>query len=100
MSENSNLYLQQMSLINDLLQLFCIGRRGTEIASACSDYLLENDGEYLTFLFDGYNEYPEKLRKDSLIAYILEQDVLPHCSLIISSCPHASVATVICSEYL
>ena len=66
--------VQQMSLIDDLLQLFCKGdRRGTEIASACSDYLLENDGEDLALLFDGYDEYPEMLRKDSLIAYILNE---------------------------
>ena len=49
-------------------------RRASEIASACSDYLSENDGEDLAFLFDGYDEYPEKLRKDSLIADILTYD--------------------------
>ena len=84
--------VQQMSLIDDLLRSFCKGdKRATEIASACSDYLLENDGEDIAFLFDGYDEYPEQLRKDSLIAYILKREVLPQCSLIISSRPHASV---------
>ena len=85
--------VQQMSLINDLLQSFCKrDRRATEIASACSDYLSENNGEDLAFLFDGYDEYPEMLRKDSLIADILEREVLPNCGLIVSSRPHASVS--------
>ena len=84
--------VQQMSLIDDLLQSFCKrDRRATETASACSDYLSENDGEDLALLFDGYDEYPERLRKDSLIADILERKVLPRCGLIVSSRPHASV---------
>ena len=85
--------VHQMSLIDELLQSFCMGeRRATEIASACSDYLSENGGEDLALLLDGYDEYPEKLRKDSLIAFILQRKVLPCCGLIVSSRPHASVS--------
>ena len=85
--------VQQTSLVNDLLQPICTGdRRAVEISSACSDYLLENDGEDLVLLLDGYDEYPEKLRKDSLIASLLKHKVLPQCGLIISSRPHASVS--------
>ena len=85
--------VQQMSLIDDLLQSFCRrDRRATETASACSDYLSENNGEDLALLFDGYDEYPERLRKDSLFADILKREVLPRCGLIVSSRPHASVS--------
>ena len=85
--------VQQMSLIDDLLQPFCKrDRRTIEISSSCSDYLSENDGEDLVLLLDGYDEYPEMLRKDSLIADMLKREVLPHCGLIISSRPHASVS--------
>ena len=85
--------VQQMSLIDDLLQSFCRrDRRATETASACSDYLSENNGEDLALLFDGYDEYPERLRKDSLVADILERHMLPRCGLIVSSRPHASVS--------
>ena len=84
--------VQQMSWINDLLQPFCTrDQRGTNISSACSDYLLENDGEDLVLLLDGYDEYPDRLRKDGLIASILKHKVLPYCALIVSSRPHASV---------
>ena len=85
--------VHQMSLIDELLQSFCKReRKAIEIASACSDYLSENDGEDLALLLDGYDEYPEKLRKDSLIVDILKRDVLPCCGLIASSRPHASVS--------
>ena len=85
--------VQQMSLIDDLLQSFCKrDRRATETASACSDYLSENNGEDLALLFDGYDEYPERLQKDSLIADILKRRMLPRCGLIVSSRPHASVS--------
>ena len=88
-----DLAVQQMSFIDDLLQSFCKRDRGaTETASACSNYLSENNGEDLALLFDGYDEYPERLRKDSLIADILERQVLPCCGLIVSSRPHASVS--------
>ena len=85
--------VQQMSLIDDLLWLFCRrDRRATETASACSDYLSENNGEDLALLFDGYDEYPERLRNNSLVADILAREVLPCCGLIVSSRPHASVS--------
>ena len=85
--------VQQMSLIDDLLQPFCKrDRRAIEISSSCCDYLSENDGEDLALLLDGYDEYPEMLRKNSLIVDILNREVLPHCGLIISSRPHASVS--------
>ena len=84
---------QEMPLINDLLKLFCKrDQEAAEIASACSKYLLNNDGEDLVLMFDGYDEYPENLRKDGLIADILKRKVLPCCGLIVSSRPDASVS--------
>ena len=81
-----------MSLFDDLLKSFCKrDRRATEIASGCSNHLLENNGEDLALLLDGYDEYPKILQKDSLIADILKRKELPRCGLIISSRPHASV---------
>ena len=85
--------VQRMSLIDDLLQSFCKrNRRSNEIASACCYYLSENNGEDLALLLDGYDEYPERLREDSLITDILNRKALPRCGLVISSRPHASIA--------
>ena len=84
--------VQQMSFIGDLFRLSCKrDEDAKEVASACKKYFVSNSGEDLALLFDGYDEYPETLRKDSLIADILEREVLPHCGLIVSSRPNASV---------
>ena len=85
--------VQQMSTIYDLLKLFCRrDNRAHEIASACGDFLSDRYSKDLALLFDGYDEYPERLRNDSLINDILERKVLPYCGLIVSSRPHASVS--------
>ena len=84
--------VQQVASVSDLLQHFCMGnRRAVEIAAACHDHLSENGGKDLAFLFDGFDEYPENLRKNSLIADILSRKVLPYCALVVSSRPHATV---------
>ena len=84
--------IQQVTSVSDLLQLFCMGnRRAVDITAACHDYLYENSGKNLVFLFDGFDEYPEDLQKNSLIADILRRKVLPHCALVVSSRPHATV---------
>ena len=84
--------VQQMSFIGDLFRLSCKrDKDANEVASACKKYFVSNNGEDLALFFDGYDEYPERLRKDGLIADILEREVLPHCGLIVSSRPNASV---------
>jgi len=84
--------MQQVSLIDDLLKLFYRrDRKAEEITTACSDYLTKNGGKDIVFLLDGFDEFPEKLQKDGLIADILKRQVLPVCGLIVSSRPHASV---------
>ena len=85
--------VQQASLVKDLLQLFC-NRRDTkdaEIATACSEYLVQNGGKDLALLFDGFDEYPEALQKNGLIVDILKRKVLPYCALVVSSRPHVTV---------
>ena len=85
--------VQQTTLIKDLLQLFCKNEdtRATEISSSCCDYFVQNDGKDLCILFDGFDEYPETLQKNSLIANILKRKILPNCALVVSSRPHATV---------
>ena len=85
--------VQQATLIKDLLQLFCNkgDTRATQIATTCSDYLVQNGGKDVAFLFDGFDEYPKDLRENSLIADILKRKVLPYCALVVSSRPHATV---------
>ena len=83
--------VQQVVSVSDLLQHFCEGnRRAIEIAAACHDYLSENGGKDLVFLFDGFDEFPIELQKKSFIAKILNRKVLPDCALVVSSRPHAT----------
>ena len=82
--------LQQAQKFTELLQYFCAeDARAAEIATECSDYFLNNQGEDLLFLFDGLDELPEKI-DNSLIEKILIRDVLPHCGLIVSTRPYVS----------
>ena len=84
----------QVTSLFDLLKLFCKGdtkESAAGIATACSHYILSNGGKDITFLFDGYDEFPDNLKKNSLIADILNRKTLPLCGLIMSSRPHASV---------
>jgi len=84
--------VQQVSLVADLFKLVCEGdNKAPGISVASSDYFFENKGSGLVFLFDGFDEFPEQLQKDSLIASILKRKVLPQCGLVVSSRPHASV---------
>ena len=85
--------VQQVLLVKDLLHLFCNrgDTRDAEIATACSDYLVQNGGKDLALLFDGFDEYPEALQKNSLIVDILKHKVLPYCALVVSSRPHVTV---------
>ncbi|XP_065914025.1 protein NLRC3-like isoform X2 [Dysidea avara] len=85
----------KVTSVHDLLKLFCKGdtkEKATEIAMTCSDFLLANGGKDVTFLFDGYDEFPEHLKKSSLIAGIIKRTTLPLCGLVVSSRPHASVS--------
>ena len=60
--------------------------------NACSECLFANHygGRNLTLLLEGCDEYPEHLRESSLLADILQRQVLPLCGLIVSSRLHAS----------
>jgi len=84
--------VQQASLVNELFEIFFQGdHRATEIATACSEYFFDNAGKDLIFLFDGFDELPKNVQNNSLIAGILNRRVLPQCSLVLSSRPHASL---------
>ena len=56
--------VQQISFISDLFRLSCKrDEDASAVASACKKYFVSNNGEDLALLFDGYDEYPERLQK-------------------------------------
>ena len=82
--------IQQVKSIDGFLCLYCKGdKRALDIVNTCSDQLLDNGGKDITLLLDGFDELPEELQKNSLIADILKRDVLPQRGLVLSSCLHA-----------
>ena len=84
--------IQKLSSLSDLLQHFCEGsRRALEIATSCHDYLSENGGKNIVLLFDGFDEFPIKFHKDSVISKILNRILLHACGIVVSSRPYASV---------
>ena len=85
--------VQKAKLIKDLFQLFCYHQdiRATEISVACHDFFVQNGGKDIVFLFDGLDECLDTLQENGLIADILKRKVLPHCGLVVSSRPHATV---------
>ena len=84
--------VQKMSTIKELFQYFCSkhGIEGEDVAM-CIKHISSNQGKSLLLLLDGYDEMPEELRGNSLIADILNRQVLPDCGLVVSSRPHASL---------
>ena len=87
------LYLRDPAVqnIKSLRALICHvygNEEGPEI-SACEEHLKQDKGRSLTILLDGYDEFPQDLRKDSFIARLLKREILPSCTVVISSRPHA-----------
>ena len=83
--------VQKMRSLQQLLQSFLthITHSEGDIAT-CIQCLQQDNGKSLAVLLDGYDEFPEGLRENSLIADIINRKVLPECGLIVSSRPHAS----------
>ena len=83
--------VQKMSSLKELFQYFCKHHMEGDEVAMCIKHISSNQGKTLTLLIDGYDELPEELRDNSLIADILNRQVLPDCGLVVSSRPHASV---------
>lgn len=83
--------VQKMTKVCDLLR--SLVHRDKKITSACSGAmynLSKNGGKEVAFLFDGFDELPETLQKDSIFVDIIKRKVLPHCAVVVSSRPCAS----------
>ena len=60
------------------------------ICSDLTSYVRKDGGKSVTILLDGYDELPPNLRQNSFIVDLLQHKVLPACSIVVSSRPHAS----------
>ena len=83
--------VQKIQSLQGLFQSFCQRHVDmTELSTACAKVVFQDKGKNAAILLDGYDEFPEDLKKNSLIADVINRKVLPECGLIISSRPHAS----------
>ena len=86
-----DLVFQKISSLKELFQSFCKDYMDDNDVTTCVKDISSNEGKFLVFLFDGYDELPEEFRDNGLIADILNRTVLPNCGLVVSSRPHTSV---------
>ena len=83
--------VQEIKSLKDLVKYYYRFDESSEtIASSCADYLVQSNGDRVTFIFDGYDEYPENLRQNGFISDILQRKRLPCCCVVVTSRPHAS----------
>ena len=79
---------------SDFIAQFCTGKQKiSETLPSFNNHLDYTHGEGITFLFDGFDEFPESLRKNKghILISIIDRRVLPKCNMIVSSRQHASV---------
>ena len=79
--------VQQMHSLNDLVHHFYHYDKQAEQVTSC---VAQDGGIFVTILLDGYDELPPNLRRKSFIVDLLQHKILPACSIVISSRPHAS----------
>ena len=85
--------IQKMTEYSDFIAQFCMGKHNiSDVLSAFNDHLQNTQGKGVVFLFDGFDEFPENLRKNKnhVVISIIDRRVLPKCNIIVSSRPHAS----------
>ena len=83
--------VRTIKALKDLVKYYYQFDESSEkFASSCAEYLLHSGGKNVTFIFDGYDEYPEKLRQNGFVSDILQRKALPSCRLVVTSRPHAS----------
>ena len=80
--------IKQLMSLESLIQYFF---ESTKIASDLSEHFFQAKGKGLVFIFDGYDEMSEEDRNNSLVAKIINRNVLPECDLVITSRPSASL---------
>ena len=83
--------VQKITSLKDLVKYYYqFDESSDAITSSCADYLLHSGGENVSFVLDGYDEFPESLQQNSLVYDLLQHKLLPKCRLVVTSRPHAS----------
>ena len=73
----------------EIRELFSIGNSDSETQRAIYEELLKNQGESVLLVLDGYDELPEDVQQDSMIAELVSGEHLPKAGVLITSRPSA-----------
>ena len=79
--------VQQMHSLQSLVHYFYHYDKQAEKVTSC---VAQDGGKAVTILLDGYDELPPNIRQKSFIFDLLQHKILPACSILVSSRPHAS----------
>ena len=77
--------VQEMRSLEALVNLFY--HHDKRACSKVASHIYQNGGKSVTILLDGYDEMP---RQNSFITDLMYRLILPKCSIVVSSRPHAS----------
>ena len=73
----------------DIKQLFKFGNSHNKTQESICEDLLNNQGESVLLVLDGYDELPEDVQRDSMIAEIVSGELLSKAGVLITSRPSA-----------
>ena len=73
----------------EIRELFSIGKSDSKTQESIYEELLKNQGESVLLVLDGYDELPEDLQQDSMIAELVSGEHLPKAGVLITSRPSA-----------
>ena len=82
--------IQRLTSFAGFAKYVTCARQQSKIVGSFTEYLINTSGKDLLFVFDGYDELPEMLRKESFVADIINRKILPCCDIVITSRPAAS----------
>ena len=72
-----------ISLKDFIHYFYTFDQVATELSERCAGIINDRDGEELTILFDGFDEFDNS--NNSLISNILDRKVLPQCRIVVTS---------------
>lgn len=76
--------VQSLKQVKDLIAL-CCNFTNEEAVNLMDTYIKETRGETVTVLLDGYDEFPDGIQDDHLLAHMIRGEILPKCGLVITS---------------
>ena len=82
--------VHQVKSLHDLLQYFCEEKSWPTGITEWNDHITESGGKDVAFLFDAFDKFPLTSQDESFIYKVIKHEVLLKCTVLVSSCPHAS----------